>query len=268
MATFTARDVKTLRDATGAGMMDAKRALVEADGDFEAASKWLREKGLGKAAERAGRENVEGAVAVARSANSAAIVQLKCETDFVAKSGDFLNLTQELASLVAEHGPDAVSQKADALDDLKVTLKENIEIGEVVRIEAREGNAVDTYLHVQNDRGVNGIIVELAGGTEELAHDIAVTAAFTKPGYVTRDDVPAELVSAEREQLEKETRNEGKPDQAVSKIVEGKLNGWFKRYPGGVLLEQPFFAKDEKQTVAQALGEHTVANFAQVTIGS
>ncbi len=268
MAEFTAQDVKRLRDATGAGMMDAKRALVDAAGDFEAASKWLREKGLGKAAERSDRENVEGAVAVARAGNSAAIVQLKCETDFVAKSADFLNLTEDLAHLVAEKGPDAVSQRSDAVDDLKVTLKENIEIGEVVRIEAQEGNIVDTYLHVQNDRGVNGIIVELSGGTQELAHDVAVTAAFTKPSHVTRDEVPAELVEAEREQLEKQTRNEGKPEQAIQKIVEGKLGGWFKRYPGGVLLEQPFFAKDEKQTVQQALGGHTIANFAQVTIGS
>jgi elongation factor Ts len=267
MPTFTAQDVKALRDATGAGMMDAKRALTESDGDFQAASKWLREKGLGKAAERAGRENIEGAVAVARSGSVAAIVQLKCETDFVAKSGDFLNLTQELAWLVAEAGADAVEQRRDAVDDLKVTLKENIEIGEVIRIEAQQGNALDTYLHVQNDRGVNGIIVELAGGTEDLAHDVAVTAAFTKPSYVSREEVPSELVEAEREQLEKETRNEGKPDQAIPKIVEGKLGGWFKRYPGGVLLEQPFFAKDEKQTVAQALGAHTIANFAQVTIG-
>jgi elongation factor Ts len=268
MPPFTAQDVKALRDGTGAGMMDAKRALVETDGDFDAASKWLREKGLGKAADRAGRENVEGAVAVARSGQAAAIVQLKCETDFVAKSADFLNLTQELAWLAADQGTEAIEQKRDAVDDLKVTLKENIEIGQVVRIEAQEGNVIDTYLHAQNDRGVNGIIVELAGGTEELAHDIAVTAAFTKPAHVSRDEVPAEVVDAEREQLEKETRNEGKPEAAIAKIVEGKLGGWFKRYPGGVLLDQPFFAKDEKQTVAQALGDHTIANFAQVTIGT
>jgi elongation factor Ts len=267
MAEFTAQDVKRLRDATGAGMMDAKRALTENDGDFEVAAKWLREKGLGKAAERAGRENVEGAVAVARSGNAAAIVLLKCETDFVAKQDQFVNLVNELAQLVAAEGEGALDGKKDAIDDLKITLKENIELGQIVRVEADPANAVDTYLHVQSGRGVNGIIVEVKGGSEELAHDVAVTAAFTKPGYVRREEVPADAIDAERASLETETRNEGKPEQALPKIVEGKLNGWFKRYPGGVLLEQPFFAKDEKQTVAQALGDAEIVTFAQVLIG-
>jgi elongation factor Ts len=267
MPEFTAQDVKRLRDATGAGMMDAKRALTENGGDFEQAAKWLREKGLGKAAERAGRDNVEGAIAVARHGNAAAIVQLKCETDFVAKQDGFVNLVNELAQLVAENGEQAAESKKDAIDDLKITLKENIELGQVVRVEADPANAVDTYLHVQSGRGVNAIIVELKNGTEELAHDVAVTAAFTKPTYVRRDDVPQAEVDSERQALEVETRNEGKPEQAVSKIVEGKLGGWFKRYPGGVLLEQPFFAKDEKQTVQQALGGAEIVKFAQVMIG-
>jgi elongation factor Ts len=267
MADFTAQDVKRLRDATGAGMMDAKRALTENDGDFEQAAKWLREKGLGKAAERAGRENVEGAVAVARQGNAAAIVQLKCETDFVAKQDVFVNLVSELAQLVAAEGEGAADSRKDAIDDLKITLKENIELGRVVRIEADPANAVDTYLHVQSGRGVNGIIVEVKGGDEALAHDVAVTAAFTKPSYVKRDDVPQPEVDSERQSLEAETRNEGKPEQAIAKIVEGKVNGWFKRYPGGVLLEQPFFAKDEKQTVKDALGGAEIVNFAQVMIG-
>jgi elongation factor Ts len=267
MADFTAQDVKRLRDATGAGMMDAKRALTENDGDFEAGAKWLREKGLGKAAERAGRDNVEGAIAVARSGNTAAIVQLKCETDFVAKQDTFVNLVNQLAELVASGGEQAAESKKDAIDDLKITLKENIELGKVVRIEADPANALDTYLHVQSGRGVNGIIVEVKGGSDELAHDVAVTAAFTKPSYVRRDDVPQAEIDAERQAFEAETRNEGKPEQAIPKIVEGKVTGWFKRYPGGVLLEQPFFAKDEKQTVQQALGGAEIVNFSQVMIG-
>lgn len=267
MAEFTAQDVKRLRDATGAGMMDAKRALTENDGDFDTAAKWLREKGLGKAAERSGRENVEGAIAVARSGNTAAIVQLKCETDFVAKQDKFVNLVNELAQLVAADGEGAADAKKDEIDDLKITLKENIELGKIVRIEADPANAVDTYLHVQSGRGVNGIIVEVAKGSEELAHDVAVTAAFTKPTYVRREEVPQAEIDAERQAFEAETRNEGKPEAALPKIVEGKLGGWFKRYPGGVLLEQPFFAKDEKQTVQQALGGAEIVNFAQVMIG-
>ena len=267
MAEFTAKDVKALRDATGAGMMDAKRALTENDGDFDAAGKWLRERGLGKAAERSGRENAEGCVAVARQDNIAGLVQLKCETDFVAKSPDFVNLANDLAQLVVEKGETAAGERRGAIDDLKVTLKENIELGQVIRIEAGAGNPLDAYVHIQNGRGVNGIIVELSGGDADLAHDVAMTAAFTKPAYVSRDDVPADSVDAERASLLKETQNEGKPEAAWDKIVEGKLTGWFKRYPGGVLLEQPFFAKDEKQSVKQALGDVDIVNFAQVIVG-
>src|SRR5687768_14945792 len=225
MAEFTAQDVKRLRDSTGAGMMDGKKALVETDGDFEEATKWLRERGLGKAAERSDRENVEGTVAVARLGNVAALVQLKSETDFVAKSDDFLNLANDLAQLVVEQGEDAIAGKQSAIDDLKITLKENIELGRVVRVAAAEGNALDTYLHVQSGRGVNGIVVEITGGDQELAHDVAVTAAFTKPSYLRREDVPTDQVDTEREALLKETQNEGKPEAAWDKIVEGKLTG-------------------------------------------
>jgi elongation factor Ts len=268
MADFTAKDVQRLRQATGAGMMDAKRALQENDGDFEAAGKWLRERGLGKAAERSDRENAEGAVAVAVTpdGSAAALVQLRSETDFVAKSPQFVALADELAQLVAAKGEDAVASRQDAVDDLKVTLKENIELGRVVRFEAAPGNAIDTYLHVQNGRGVNGVLVELAGGSPELAHDVAVHIAFGKPGALRRDDVPSPEVEAEREALTNQTRLEGKPDAALPKIVEGKLGGWFKRVPGGVLLEQPY-AKDDKVTVQQVLGTAEVVRFAQVLVG-
>src|SRR5919107_5827597 len=122
MADFTAQDVKKLRDLTGAGMMDAKKALVENDGDFEAAAKWLRERGLGKAAERSDRENTQGAVAVAVDGNAAALVQLKCETDFVAKADHFKDLAKDLAVQVALKGEGALSDKAAVVDDLKLTL--------------------------------------------------------------------------------------------------------------------------------------------------
>lgn len=266
MAGFTAKDVQTLRQATGAGMMDAKKALEASEGDFDAAATWLRERGLGKAAERSGRENAEGAVAVANADGAAALVQLKSETDFVAKSPQFVALVEELAQLVAAKGEAAAVERQSTIDDLKVSLKENIELGWVVRFEAGGGNALDTYLHVQNGRGVNGILVEVAGADRELAHDIAVHIAFGKPSVLTRDEVPASDVEAEREQLTNQTRNEGKPEQALPKIVEGKLNGWYRRMPGGVLLDQPY-AKDEKQTVAQVLGRATLVRFAQVVVG-
>jgi elongation factor Ts len=263
MAEFTAQDVKSLRDQTGAGMMDAKRALQETEGDAEKARQWLREKGLAKSAERGDRENPQGAVALARIDNAAGLVQLKSETDFVAKNSEFVNTANDIAELVAKEGEGAVSQKADAIDELRLTLKENIELGRVVRIEAKDGQILDTYLHVQHGRGVNGVVVLLDGGTPELAHDIAVHIAFGKPQYLRREDVPTELVDAERVTLEAQTRNEGKPEAAIPKIVEGKLNGFFKER---VLLEQPY-AKDDKQSVQQLLGDASIVEFAQIFVG-
>ena len=263
MAEFTAKDVQRLRQSSGAGMMDAKRALVENGGDFEAAAKWLREKGLAGSSKREDRENAQGAVALARAGSVAALVELKCETDFVAKSPDFVSLADELAQLVADSGDAAVAQKKDELDGLKVTLKENIDLGRVERVEATDGQVLDTYLHVQNGRGVNGVLVVLAGGTQELAHDIAVHAAFGKPRWVRRDEVPEELVESERATLEATARNSGKPEAALPKIVDGMLNGWYKEH---VLLDQPF-AKDDKKSVAQVLGDADIVRFAQVVVG-
>ncbi len=261
---FTAKDVQTLRQATGAGMMDAKKALEENDGDFDAAGKWLREKGLAKSAERSDRENTQGAVAVARNDAAAAIVELKCETDFVAKSDQFVELVEAIASSVANVGTTVAEAQSLAIDDLKVTLKENIELGRVARLEVPEGATVDTYLHRQEGRGVNGVIVVLDSGPVELAHDVAVHAAFTKPPYVRRDDVPADLAAEERQTLESITRAEGKPEQAIEKIVEGRLNAWYK---DRVLLEQPF-VREDKQTISQRLGDHELVAFAQVFIGT
>src|SRR5438067_1892960 len=220
MADFTAKDVQRLRQVTGAGMMDSKRALEATDGDFDAAAQWLREKGLSQSQKRSERENTQGAVAVTRDGNVAAMVELKCEADFVAKSPDFVNLADELAALVAAKGEDAATERSDAIDELKVTLKENIELGRVVRFEAGDGNALDTYLHVQSDRGVNGVLVELEAGTQDLAHDIAVHIAFGKPEYLRREEVPADKVDAERATLEATARNQGKPEQALPKIVD------------------------------------------------
>jgi elongation factor Ts len=263
MADFTAKDVQELRKATGAGMMDAKRALTENGGDPAAAAKWLREQGLSKAATREDRANTQGAVAVSSTDNVAAVAELKSETDFVAKSDQFTSLVQEIATLVAAKGEGAATEKTDAIDDLKVVLKENIALGQVVRFEAADGNVVDTYIHRQDGRGVNGVLVELAGGTKDLAHEIAVQIAFTRPAYLNRDDVPEAEVAEERQTLENITRAEGKPEAALGKIVDGRLTGWFKER---VLLEQNY-VKDEKQTITDLLGGAQVVRFAQVAIG-
>ncbi|MCB0963141.1 MAG: translation elongation factor Ts, partial [Acidimicrobiales bacterium] len=167
------------------------------------------------------------------------------------------------ATIVATEGAEAATAKSEAIDDLKVVLKENIELGEVVRFEAAEGNVIDTYVHRQDGRGVLGVIVELSGGTPELAHDIAVHIAFTKPSYLTNDEVPEAEVEAERQTLTDITKAEGKPEQAIAKIVEGRLGAWFK---DRVLIDQPY-VKDDKQTIAQLLGGATIVRFAQVSIG-
>ena len=273
MAEFTAQDVKKLRDATGVGMMDAKKALTENDGDFEAATTWLLEKGLTKAAERSDRENTEGAIALGTAGRAASLVQLKSETDFVAKSPDFTKLVQDAADAVAADGEGAITKLQTRLDELKISLKENMEWGTVVHFEPAAGNVMDTYLHIQNDRGVNGVLVELAGATPELAHEVALHIAFAKPSVLSRDDVPVAEVEEQRQLLLNITKEEGKPEQAWPKIVEGRLTGWFGRLgepekgkPGGALLDQPW-TSDEKQTVAQALGSATVVRFAQVLIG-
>ncbi|MGH9210414.1 MAG: translation elongation factor Ts [Acidimicrobiales bacterium] len=266
MADFTAKDVQALRQATGAGMMDAKRALEEVAGDMDQGKKLLREKGLAKASTREDRENTEGAIAIARAPGGAALVELKCETDFVAKSDAFTQLAQQAADTVAAEGPSSVDRFKDEIDTLKVTLKENIEIGRAVSVDVGSGQVVDTYLHRQEGRGVNGVIVVLDGGSAELAHGIAVHIAFTKPEYLSRDEVPEDLLTAERETLTTISRAEGKAEAALPKIIEGRLAGWYRNL---VLVDQPF-VRDEKQTIAELAksGSAEIVSFAQLYLGA
>jgi elongation factor Ts len=263
MAAITAQDVKGLRDATGAGMKDAKNALVEADGDRDKAAQILRQKGLSKVATLEDRENNQGSVAIARDGNVAAMVQLKSETDFAGKSEDFVAFVQRMADVVLADGEDALDQLADELDTLKVAKRENIEVGAVVRFEAAEGNVLDAYLHKQDGRGVNGVLLEVQGADADAVREIALHIAFAKPDALTRDEIDAELVDKARASFEELTRKEGKPEQAVPKIVEGRLNSW---YGERVLPEQGVFG--EKETVQQRLGDAHIVRFAQAVIGS
>lgn len=263
MPSFTAKDVQALRQATGAGMMDAKKALEANDGDMEEAKQWLREKGLAASAKRDDRENTQGVVALVVDGNVGAMVKLKSETDFVASSDQFKGEAETLARLVAAKGEAAVAERSAVLDDLKIVLKEKIELGEVVRIEAAPGNVIEHYIHVQGGRGVNGVLVEMAGASVELAHDIAVHIAFARPKYLSRNDIPADVLDHERQTLETISRNEGKPEAALPKIIEGRIQGFFKDV---ALLDQPY-AKDDKQSVAQVIGSASIIRFAQVEIG-
>ena len=218
---FTAKDVQALRQSTGAGMMDAKKALEANDGDMEAAKQWLREKGLAQSAKRDDRDNNQGVVTLLIKGNVGAIVQLKCETDFVASSEAFVNEANALAELVISKSEAAVAERNAQLEDMKITLKEKIELGQVVRFEAAAGNLLESYTHIQGGRGVNAVLLETI------------------------------------------TRNEGKPEAAVGKIVEGRIQGYFKDI---VLLEQPY-AKDDKKAIKDLLGSAKVIRWSQVTIG-
>ena len=185
--TITAKDVQNLRQATGVGMMDAKRALEANNGDMEAAIQWLRVQGLASAAKRADREASEGAVAVVRDGNVAAIVELRSETDFVAKSQEFVALADEIAARVVADGDQSIAHFKDNIDTMLTTLKENISIGRVYRLEAGPDEVIDTYLHIQAGRGVNAVAVVLKGASEEVAHEILLHIAFAKPQYLSRD---------------------------------------------------------------------------------
>ncbi len=259
MADFSAKDVQELRKSTGAGMMDAKKALVEAGGDFEAATQLLRERGLAKALTRADRDNSEGVVAIASDASGASMVQLKSETDFSAKSEAFGTLAQDLADAVLANGVDAVSEKQSTLEDLQLEIKENIEIGKVAHFEAVEGRLIDAYLH---GGGRAGVLIEGEGISAEVLHELALHVAFAKPRFLTRDEVPAEELAKEEAALLEITKNEGKPEAAWAKIVEGRVNSWFGEM---VLLEQGLFGDKEK--VSDKIGAGTITRFALAMIG-
>ena len=261
MTAIAAKDVQELRKATGAGMMDAKKALTEAGGDQERATQILREKGLAKAAGRTDRDNAEGLVAIARDGSTAALIHLRSETDFAAKSDDFRAMAQQLVDLVLASGPDALADPkiGTKLEDLKLTVKENIEVGTAVRYEAPAGHALDAYLHGE---GRAGLLIEGEGIEPETLHEIALHATFAKPAYLRREDVPAGDVEAERAALIEITKAEGKPEQAWPKIVEGRLNSW---YGERVLLEQGVFG--DKETVASRIGSGSITRLTLAVVG-
>jgi elongation factor Ts len=278
MADVGAKDVAALRKASGAGMMDCKRALEESDGDIEAAKDWLRKKGLSSGGKRADRAADQGAVEVVVDGRAGAVVELNCETDFVAKGADFQNVLGALTAQVAAQGDTDVAGQAfegatvgETITQMGATLGERIELGRLARYESADG-LLDGYKHVQNDRGTIGVLVELGGvspadtAAQAVAHDIALHIASAAPRYVSKDDVPADAIEKERELLTELTRNEGKPENAIEKIVAGRLNGFYKDY---CLLEQGF-VKEPKTTIAkllEGLGGATVRRFARIKIG-
>jgi elongation factor Ts len=273
MANFTAADVKRLRELTGSGMMDCKKALEESDGDFDKAVELLRIKGAKDVNKRAGRTTANGLVAHSGSG----LVEVNCETDFVAKNDAFVALGQRLAQLVDEAKPADVDAllalKADGGTVGELLQAESARIGEkiVVNRIAVLNEPVAVYMHRKSPDlpPQVGVAVEFSGKTDEAgtadARGVAMQIAAMRPKYLTREDVPADVVESERRIAEQTAREEGKPEGALPKIVEGRVNGFFKDF---VLVEQASVS-DNKKTVKQVLGEAgiTVSRFVRFEVG-
>ncbi|MFI1192614.1 translation elongation factor Ts [Micromonospora sp. NPDC020750] len=259
MSNFTAADVKKLRDLTGAGMMDSKKALTEAEGDFDKAIEILRVKGAKDVGKRAGRTAANGLVAH----SGKALLELNCETDFVAKNDAFIVLAQQLV----EHGEGSGASTAEELLASTIDGKpvadliqeQSAKIGEklVLNRFAKLDGTVAVYLHrkSQDLPPAVGVLVEYSGKTDEAgdadARGVAMQIAAMRPKYLTRDEVPADVVEAERRIAEQTAREENKPEAALPKIIEGRVNAFFKDY---VLVEQASVA-DNKKAVKQLLAE-------------
>jgi elongation factor Ts len=260
VSTINASLVKELRDATGAGMMACKQALEETGGDVEAARTLLRERGMASAAKRAGRATTEGLVGYRLADNRGTMVAIGCETEPVAKNDEFQGFGVKVLEAVEERGPDAVGDLEDERVELTARLGENIVVTGAERYEAGEGEVLGAYAHPPAHK--IGVLVKLSGGTEELARQVAMHISFAAPEWTTKEDVPAELVEAEKQVYLNSDELAGKPEQAKEKIVEGMLaKRFYAAQPGGALTEQPW-VHDSAQTVGQALaaaGAHVVA---------
>ena len=275
MANYTAADIKALREKTAAGMMDVKKALDEADGDMGKAEEILRVKGLKGVTKREGRTASNGLVTAKAEGGTGTLVEVLCETDFVAKGERFGDLADEvLATAVASGASDAASLLAatteggrtvqELLDEANATIGEKIEVKRVARL---EGERVVSYLHKTSPDlpAQIGVLVATEGGDETIARDVAMHIAAFSPSVLDRSEIPAETVENERRVAEATAREEGKPEAALPKIVEGRVNGFFKE---NVLTEQAF-AKDAKKTVATVLKEAgaTATGFARFRVG-
>ena len=274
MANYTAADVKALREKSGAGMMDCKGALDEANGDIEKAFELLRLKGLKGVSKREGRTTSNGLVVARVSGGKGTLIELACETDFVAKAENFVALAEQVADAVSAAGAESVEaglaadlagqSVADAIVDKAAIMGEKVELR---KVEVVSASAIDAYMH-RTSRDLPpqvGVLLGYEGSDSDTAHDIAVHIAAFSPKYLSRDEVPANVVAKEREIATETARNEGKPEAALEKIVEGRVTGFFKEV---CLLDQAF-AKDAKQSVAQvaAAAGLSLTGFIRLRVG-
>ena len=272
MATVTAAMVKELRDATGAGMMDCKKALVAADGNMQAAIDAMRKSGAAKAAKKAGRTAAEGIIAVASNANKIALVEVNSETDFCAKNAEFVTYAQKVADLaLASSISDVEALKAaqldgqtvaDALTALVAKIGENLQLRRVALVEAKEGETLGLYVHSNKRIGVAAVI---KGGDESVAKDVAMHICASKPDFVKPEDVSAEVVEHERQVQIEIAMKSGKPQAIAEKMVEGRM----KKFTGEVSLTGQAFVMNPEQTVGQMLKEKNAdaVSFVRLEVG-
>ena len=277
--TITAQAVKELRDQTGAGMMDCKKALTETGGDLQEAIIFLRTKGLAAASKKAHRAASDGAVVVTGDDNAMVVLELNCETDFVARNSEFVSFAEALAEQALSSGAanvDELKTQAfsgdpehtveEAVSQKVATIGENVVLNRLTRIEAEEGNSLNSYIH---GGGKIGVVVEGSGGVSaEALHDVALHVAASEPRFVNRDEVTEDLLETEREIAIKQAMEAGKPEEIAKKIVEGKMEKFFIQE---VLLEQAF-AKESDKSVKQYLEESagkdaTIVRFVRFKLG-
>lgn len=270
MATISAGLVKELREKTGAGMMDCKKALSATDGDMQKAIDYLREKGIAKAEKKAGRIAAEGAVAayVSADAKTGVLVEINCETDFAAGNDQFRSLEKTIAEHIATAAPadmDALNDSmidgkkvSDLITEATATIGEKISLRRFVRYQT-EGRLA-SYIHMG---GKIGVLVELSGGSEELGKDVAMQIAAAAPTAVDRSGVAAEELEHEKEVLRKQALEEGKPEKIVERMVEGRINKYYKE----VCLTEQIFVKDTEKTVQDVLGDVKAIRFTRYQLG-
>lgn len=269
MAQITAALVKELREITGAGMMDCKKALVECEGDKDKAIDYLREKGIAKAAKKAGRIASEGVVAAASDGNTACIVEINSETDFVAKNENFQTLVKKIAEHIVACKPadmDALNASqmdgktvADVMTEAVASIGEKLSLRRF-EVYTTEDGQLATYIHMG---GKIGVIVELSGGDATLGKDVAMQIAAAKPQCIGREDVDQEALAHEREVLRKQALEEGKPEKIVEKMVDGRINKYYKE----VCLVEQEFVKDSDKTIKDILAGVEVRRFARFEMG-
>ncbi len=275
---FTAKDVAALRDKSGAGMLDCKKALTDADGDMEKAAELLRERGIAKAVKKEGRIAAEGVVGafVCEKCNTGVLLEINCESDFVSRGEKFHGIVDEVAKVIAKNKPaDIEALNACTLDGVTVKdyiVNQTAVIGEKISIRRfviyENAGKIETYIHMGGKVGVMVDAADFTAGAEETLHDVALQIAASRPLYITREEVPAEVLAKEKEimlvQMQNDPKNANKPQNILEKIVEGKLG---KFYEENCLMEQPF-VKDDSMKVGQVIGKKfKVARFVRFEMG-